>query len=127
MALPAVVERDDELQSLLVTVSEIAGMADALVIRSDEEMAWAGDQLAQIVSLKKKLKHKHKEKVAKKLKESSFIFDTKEVINMCVNSYKDRVSRVSMRLKESIWEEYYKKGKKRGRHVKKLSGGKAEN
>jgi integrase len=80
----------------------------------------------QVVSLKKKIKHEHREKVARKLNESSYIFNTKDLVDMYMKSYIDRVSRVSMKLKESIWERYYKKGKKRGRYVAKKDKKKTE-
>jgi len=60
MAVPAVIERDDELKLLLDTVQDLAGRAEALKISSDKELAWAGDQLAQIVSLKKRVEEKRK-------------------------------------------------------------------
>ncbi|MEM3646834.1 MAG: hypothetical protein QW334_01630 [Thermofilum sp.] len=54
------IERDDELKSLLGTVSDLAQRTEALVISSDEDLAWAGDQLAQIIGLRRRVEEKRK-------------------------------------------------------------------
>ena len=74
----------------------------------------------QIVTIKHGITgEKRKNRHEKRTRDNTFCFDAKQIINKCVDDYAKRVSRVSMRLRESIWQEYYKKGRNRGRHIKK--------